>query len=122
MLDALEINHAAFSYYDRLGRVKRYVERHYRDEDLSLAKLASVAGLERRYFSSFFHDKTGVRLMDWITHLRIREAIEMMKVHNYSISRIGSSVGYQDLRTFERAFKRCTNQTPSAFKKTIRPS
>lgn len=122
MLDALEINHAAFSYYDRLGRVKRYVERHYRDEDLSLAKLASVAGLERRYFSSFFHDKTGVRLMDWITRLRIREAIEMMKVHNYSISRIGSSVGYQDLRTFERAFKRCTNQTPSAFKKTIRPS
>lgn len=121
MLDALEINHAAFSYYDRLGRVKRYVERHYRDEDLSLAKLASVAGLERRYFSSFFHDKTGVRLMDWVTWVRVREAIALMKTRNHSISRIAGSVGFRDLRTFERAFKRCTDQTPSELKKSLSP-
>lgn len=122
MFDDRQINQAAFAYYDRLRRVKCYVEGHYGDEDLSLTKLASIAGLERRYFSTFFHNKTGVRLMDWVTYVRVSEAIALMRTRNHSISRIAFSVGFKDLRTFERAFKRCTDHTPRELKKSLSPS
>lgn len=116
-----QINEGAFSYYARLDRVRRYVEGHY-GEELSLGKLASVAGLERRYFSTFFHQKTGVRLTDWIAHVRISKATRMIRSHNYPISQVAHSVGYGDLRCFERAFKRYRNQTPSEYKRAVRPS
>ena len=121
MFDARQINDAAFSYYGRLERVKGYVDRHY-SEDLCLQKLAAVAGLEEKYFSTFFRRKIGVRLCDWLTYVRVTRAIALMKSRNYSITYLGSCVGFNDLRTFERAFKRCTNHTPVAFKKLLRPS
>lgn len=121
MFEARQINESAFTYYGRLQRVKRYVEVHYA-EDLSLTTLASVAGLEPRYFSAFFHQKTGVRLTDWIRYVRIGEATQLMQSRNYSITQVAGSVGFNDLRTFERAFKRLKRQTPSEYKKSVRPS
>lgn len=121
MFDPRQINRDAFSYYERLGRVQRFVDQHY-EEELSLARLAAVAGLEPRYFSAFFHRKTGVRLSDWITYVRVRQAARMMRSRNYSISQVAGCVGYNDLRTFERAFKRCREQTPFEYKKSVRPS
>lgn len=112
---------SAFAYYDRLRRVKEYVEAHYGDDELTLAEAAGVAGLEPKYFSTFFHEKTGVCFSDWLRQLRVEKALAMMRARNYSITRVGLEVGFSDLRTFERAFKRVTAMTPSAFKKTVRP-
>ena len=55
----------AFSYYVRLGRLRSFVEIHYADP-ISLELAAEVATMEPRYFSKFFHDKTGVCFKDWL--------------------------------------------------------
>lgn len=114
------INERAFSYYSRLGRVKEYVENNLLG-DLSLGSVAAVAGMERRYFSRFFRQKTGVRFSAWVASLRVQRAMELMRSANRSITRVAYSVGFRDVRTFERAFKRGTMMTPSAFRKSVRP-
>ena len=63
-----------------------------------------------------------MRFCDWLAYVRITQAIALMERRNYSITRLGFRVGFNDLRTFERAFKRCTDHTPAAFKKRLRPS
>ena len=114
------INERAFSYYSRLAKVKQYVEDNLVG-DLSLSNVAEVAGMERRYFSRFFREKTGVRFSAWVASLRVRQAMELMRSANRSITRVAYSVGFRDVRTFERAFKRGTRMTPSAFRKSVRP-
>lgn len=120
MFDSRRINVVAFSYYDRLRKIEQYVNERYADK-VSLETAARVAGLEEKYFSAFFHSKTGVCFKDWLAYIRVTRAMEMMKARDHSITTVAFTVGFQDLRTFERAFKRCTGLTPQAFKKTVRP-
>ena len=74
-----------------------------------------------KYFSSFFHAKTGVRYSEWIRALRVRHAMEMMRSANHSITRICYGVGFRNIRTFERAFKKHTSMTPREYKKVVSP-
>lgn len=113
--------HAAFIYYQRLQRVREFVNQNY-TEEISLKKAAEIAGLEKKYFSTYFREKTGVCFKDWIAEVRVSRAKSMMELQNYNITEIGFAVGFRDLRTFERAFKRCTGMTPRAFKNSVRPS
>lgn len=58
-----DFNSAAFTYYRRLGRVRQFVDQHVADQ-ITLEKTANIARLEKRHFSTYFHSKTGVRLID----------------------------------------------------------
>lgn len=114
------INQIAFHYYPPLHRVKRYVDLHY-SEPISLKTAAGAAGLESKYFSAFFHRKTGVCFSDWLASVRIARAVELIKAQERTITSTALAVGFRDLRTFERTFRRCLGMTPRAFKKSIRP-
>ena len=46
----------------------------------------------------------------------------LMKKSHYSIREITYAVGFSNVRTFERVFKKLTHSTPSQLKKTIHPS
>ena len=119
MLDSKQINEWAFGYYAPLRRVKQYVQDNYA-ENISLEQVAQIAGMERKYFSTFFHKKVGICFSDWLRSVRIGNAISLMEDENYSITQVAFKTGFMDLRTFERAFKRCTGFTPREFKNRIR--
>jgi AraC-like DNA-binding protein len=115
MFDSRQINEEAFQYYARLDRVKEYIEQNY-SEHISLGQAATVAGVERKYFSAFFHQKVGVRFRDWLMWVRVNRAKRLMVSKNYSITHIALEAGFNDLRTFERNFKMCTGITAREFK------
>ncbi len=108
----------AFPYYRRLRRVRRYVDQHLADE-LSLRRVARIANLEKKYFSAFFAAKTGTCFNRWLAQRRVTMAIDMMSRNNASITEIAFAVGFRDLRTFERSFKKCTGLTPTGYKQSI---
>lgn len=115
------INRSAFRYYTRLSRVESYVEQNY-GHPISLGDAARVACLERKYFSAFFRDKTGICFRDWLAQIRVIRATYLMRQTNHSITHVALAVGYSDLRTFERAFKKHKGTTPQQFKKAVGPS
>src|SRR5579864_2637514 len=118
---ALEINWRSFDYYPPLGRIKRYTEEHYREE-IPLPCAAEVAGMEATYFSAFFRKKIGIRYTDWLGCLRVAHAIRLLKSRDRPIADIAQAVGFNDLRTFERNFKRITHTTARRFKESVRPA
>ncbi|MDA2939275.1 AraC family transcriptional regulator, partial [Acidobacteria bacterium AH-259-A15] len=87
-----------------------------------LKEAAQIAGLEKKYFSVFFHEKVGMTFTGWLAHVRVARAMELIKTRNYSITEVAYAVGFGDLRTFQRAFKKCTTLTPREFKNSVRPS
>jgi two-component system response regulator YesN len=116
-----EFNPDAFRYYYRLERVRQYVETHY-SEAIPLELAARLAGTEKKYFSSYFHQKTGICYSRWLTAVRVTKAMDLIKAADMSLTRVAHRVGFRDLRTFQRSFKKLTGVTPRAFKKAVRPS
>ena len=111
---------AAFNYYPRLKRLHKYVEQSY-SKHIPLEKAARVAALESSYFSSYFRAKVGINFTEWLRQVRVKKAMELMKARDFSITEVAYEVGFGDLRTFERAFKKYTLRTPMEFKKTVLP-
>lgn len=113
-----KINHQAFEKDKRLNKVLRFVEDHY-DERIPLKEAARVAAMEATYFSTFFRQKVGINYLDWIHHLRVAKAISLLEDENLSITDVAFQVGFNDLRTFQRVFKKHTLATPSALRKQL---
>ena len=62
------------------------------------------------------------KLFDREKRPRISPAKEFIRCEDRPISLVAEATGFSDLRTFERAFKKCTGMTPSEYKKSVRPS
>jgi transcriptional regulator GlxA family with amidase domain len=114
------VNDRAFTYYTRLGRLKTHLEQHI-GEPLSAGEAARIAGVSQSYFSAFFHDRVGVRFTSWTRLVRIERARQMLDSADVSITDVAARVGFHDLRTFERAFKRTVSVTPREYKRRVRP-
>jgi AraC-like DNA-binding protein len=110
----------SFAYYRRLKRLRQYVLDHL-EEPIDLADAARVVSLERTYFCRFFRRMVGVGFRQWLSEIRIQRAEEMLSEHNLAITEVALAVGFRDLRTFERAFKRVAGVTPHAYKLGVRP-
>jgi len=115
-----QINGAAFNYYPRLKRLHQYVEKSY-SKHIPLEMAAGIAALERSYFSSYFRAKVGINFTEWLRQVRVEKAMELMQARDFSITEVAYEVGFGDLRTFERAFKKHTRTTPMEFKKSVVP-
>jgi len=119
-------NGKAFDYYPRLKRLREQVEQSY-SEPISLEKAARIGALEGSYsypysyFYSYFRTKVGITFTEWLHQVRISKAIKLMTARGLSVKEIAYEVGFADLRTFERAFKKHTLKTPMEFKKTVAP-
>lgn len=114
-----EANEFAFVFCPRLAKVKRYVEKRYA-EPIGLGQAARIAGLEKKYFCKYFHSKVGICFAEWVARKRINRAILMLMNHDHSIADLALSVGFGDLRTFERAFKKFAGCTPRECKNIVR--
>lgn len=99
----------------RITRVLRLVA-HDLTRRHTLRDAAKVAGLEPAYFSRVFQRTTGLTFSEWSARVRVEEAKSMLRVLDASITSIAVSVGYTDVTTFERVFRRIERVTPRQYR------
>lgn len=111
------INEAAFEH-PKLRAVRNYVREHIADvHGPTLVEVAQIARLSPKYFSDFFEQHVGVPFSVWRTRTKIERAKELFLDAPWSpVGTIGIGVGYPDLTTFARAFKRCEGVTPRQYR------
>lgn len=95
-------------------KIIEYVQEHYKDENLSIAGIAEAFGMNPIYLSRFFREKTGEALLEYIVRFRIEKAKEYLK-QGCSICKTASEVGYNNYKTFIRAFKKLEGVTPGRY-------
>jgi AraC-like DNA-binding protein len=99
----------------RFRRLALYVQTNMENR-LSLSQAAEIVGLERTYFSRAFRKITGSTFSEWLCSARIEKARELLALGPLTIMSVALSVGYRDLTTFERAFKRRNGMSPRRFR------
>ncbi len=86
-------------------------------EDLSLSMLEDRLHLNKYYISHLFSEKLGMRFNDYINSLRISEACGLLLNSKLSITEISEHVGFNTLRTFNRAFMKQLSVSPSDYRR-----
>lgn len=99
-----------------LRSVISYCAQNYKKE-ISLAELEKNLHLSKYYISHLFGSKLGVRFNDYINSLRISEACRLLRNTDMSITEIAYSSGFGTLRTFNRAFMKQIDTSPSEYRR-----
>lgn len=86
-------------------------------ENLSLSLLEEKLHLNKYYISHLFSGKLGLRFNDYINSLRVSEACRYLLNTDHSITDISEKVGFNTLRTFNRAFIKQMGVPPTEYRK-----
>lgn len=96
--------------------VKTHIEKHYA-EDLCLNGIASKVYMSPSYVSTLFKEITGESFTDYVIGVRMSKAKEFLITEDKDINVIAGMAGYDNIRSFLRAFKRYTGMTPTEYRK-----
>ncbi|WP_253913206.1 GlxA family transcriptional regulator [Pseudoruegeria sp. HB172150] len=91
---------------------------HLKDgQDVTLAAMAAAARLERRTFLRRFAAATGMTPGEYCRAVRIARARELLEGGNLPLKQIAEVLGYVDVSSFTRAFRRAHGLPPGAYRR-----
>lgn len=99
----------------RFARVLDYVE-HRLTDDLSVAEMAAVAGLDSSGFTRSLRARTGLPPYAWLTERRMERAKALL-MGGIPVTQIAFMLGYTNPGKFSAAFRRVTGHPPSQWKR-----
>ncbi|MDQ0192053.1 AraC family transcriptional regulator [Paenibacillus wynnii] len=112
-------DHVRDSRNSKLSRTaalcQNYIFNHLYEE-LSLDKLAGVAGLNGSYLSQLFKKETGIAISDYIQRERIEEGKRLIEAHGITLSDIATRLHFNDQSYFTKVFKKYTGTTPKEYR------
>lgn len=111
--------HAA-NYASRILRVQLFIQEHL-DEELSLDRLAEIAGYSPYHFHRIFRGQVGERLDDYVRRLRMERAAHSLRYREQSVLNVALDAGYGSHEGFTRAFQRIFGVTPSEYQALEHP-
>ncbi|WP_462411487.1 AraC family transcriptional regulator [Neobacillus sp. Marseille-QA0830] len=91
-----------------------YITHHYH-RAITLSDLAKMAGLSNSHYSRLFKKYIGYSPIEYLTHLRIDRAKELLAHSEIRIKEVSQSVGYEDELYFSRIFKKIVGVSPTQF-------
>jgi AraC family transcriptional regulator len=105
----------------RLRRAVDYVERHLA-QAVTLADIATAAGLTRMHFAAQFKAATGLRPHEYLLRRRVERAQQLLVEDDVPLVDVALSVGFQTQSHFTSVFKRFVGQPPRAWREAQRDS
>jgi len=117
LLQKMELRDVKSGDYHALGLIMNYCNSHS-DEDLSLRVLERELHLNKYYISHVMNSKLHIGLNDYVNSLRVSNACKWLIKSNRTITEISDEVGFNTLRTFNRAFIKQMGMTPSEYRRS----
>jgi len=101
-----------------LLRTIRYIKENY-SRPISVDQMAQEGGLSKCHFCREFKKSTGQTPMNFLARLRIKRSKEFLR-KNLPVSTIAMKVGFNDLSSFNRHFRKFVGVTPTEFRDSLR--
>ncbi|MBQ4556012.1 MAG: AraC family transcriptional regulator [Clostridia bacterium] len=100
----------------RMEKAVQYINEHFTEEDLTVAKIASAANMSESYFRKSFQETYNLAPVKYISMMRMTHARQKLRYGDVPISDIAHSLGFSSLYYFSHAFKREMGCTPSEYR------
>lgn len=102
--------------HEVIDKMLDYIHQHYMRSDLSLNLLADEFGLSVSHLSKQFKEQKECNFIDYLMELRMEKARQRLSETNDKIMHIAEHVGYTNVNSFVRIFKKSTGMTPTEFR------
>jgi AraC-like DNA-binding protein len=99
----------------RVGELIGLLERDY-SRRWRLADLAAAAHMSESSLLATFKEATGQSPIDYLIHLRIQHAAELLCRGDRSISEVAYAVGFEDSNYFSRQFRKTMKNSPREYR------
>ncbi|HSN75068.1 MAG TPA: substrate-binding domain-containing protein [Anaerolineae bacterium] len=96
-------------------RAVRYVWQNY-GHTFSREEIAGDLSVTPGYLTQHFRQELGITPWEYLTHVRIERAKELLTAGRLSITEVAGEVGYNDAAYFSRVFVKETGRTPRSFR------
>jgi len=93
-------------------RCRHLVEARGHDRKFNVNALADELGLHRSRLSRLFHERAGVRLVDYIVGWRVRKGLELLRETALPVAEVAAQAGYASADYFAKAVKKATGSPP----------
>lgn len=103
-------------YKVQLKQAIRYIDEHYRSEDISLNRVAKEVDLSPNYLSAVFSQEMGTTFVEYLTAKRMEKARELLRASDLRSGEIAAAVGYKDSHYFSFLFKKTQGCTPRDYR------
>ncbi len=100
---------------ERLRRACDFINDHAHEE-LTRDAVADVVHMSGSGFSRFFKAHTGMTFQEFVADVRVSRACELLGTTDHSIIEIALDCGFRELTTFNRAFRKYRDMTPSQYR------
>jgi len=97
-----------------IKQVQDYIEENFR-QPLQISSLAAMINITPRTLNRRFQSCVAMRPIEYIQAVRIEQAKRLLELGDVSIKSLAYQVGYEDISSFTRLFKRATELTPKEY-------
>ena len=93
-----------------------YIQQNFM-EKISLKEFSEQFHLSEKYISRYFKEHFHITLSQYITHLRLEHAKQLLQDTDIPVTEIAMQSGYQNVSYFIRSFKKTYGVSPLKYKK-----
>ena len=88
-----------------LQRAIEVVEQNISNNELDIESFAGLVGISRMQLYRKLHALTDMTVKEFIRHIRLKRAVQMLLQKKMNVSEIAYAVGFNDLSHFRKCFK-----------------
>lgn len=127
-MKSINSNSSTYTEYSRIiadylknhltNQVLTYIKNGTLTEDSQVAVESAIqqVGISSGYGFRIFKKTYGISPREYLSKLKINEAKKLLLKPNYSVSQIGTALGYSSVANFSRQFKRWTGVSPAHYR------
>lgn len=101
-----------------IEKVLEYIDQNLH-KDISQRDVAEYIGLSTGYISTIFKEHLGKNYIDYLNGKRVERAKQLLKETRFNIREVGFRVGFNNIQTFMRTFKKHEGVTPGQYRESI---
>ena len=99
-----------------IKKAMKFILENISDPDMKIDDIAQAMGMSRSVLYGKIKNAIGMTPIDFVRHIRITKAIEMLKDTDETLSSIAFSVGFSDPKYFSKVFKKEMGIIPSEYR------
>lgn len=104
---------------DMVHKITAYIEQNYANPDLCVEQIATYCEVSVSYISRVFRKETQDSLLNYINRTRIEAAKVLLQDTKLRNEDVAVKVGFLNVNTFIRLFKKYEGVTPGIYKKAL---
>lgn len=99
-----------------IEKAKQYIHDNYSDSEISVENLCKHLHVSPTYFSTIFKKETKTSFVNYLTSVRLEQAVNLLNTTDYKSYIIAEKVGYPEANYFSYVFKKQYGVPPSKYR------